>query len=154
MKTKYCKKTMVTFGFLAIISVNLFAQQSVDGNLDISPPKAETNNCYSWETVYSNGPYEVKYCASVNDPKSKSWKTVVYFKSTFPESAYLILHADVRHKDGEFRNNQSIAGGTLYKGNDFEDYDLCDYVSFYNERIKYLKIGNKVIYDNFQRMGY
>jgi hypothetical protein len=134
---------------LLLLSFTTFAQNvpSVEGDL-MGPVK---KSCYSWKTVYSSGPYEVKYCASVDDPLSKSWKTVVYFQSTFPESAYLILHADVRHKDGEFMKNKSIAGGNLYRGNDFQDYDMCDYVSFYNERIKYLKIGDKIIYDEFQR---
>lgn len=154
MKKRYYKQVLFTCGLLAIFSVKLFAQESVEGSIDMSPSKPKTNNCYSWKTVYSAGPYEVKYCASVDDTKSKYWRTVVYIKSTFPESAYLILHADVRHKDGEYRDNQRIAGGTLYKGNGFEDYGQCDYVSFNNERIKYLKIGNKVIYDNFQRTNY
>lgn len=142
------QKFLTSLVSLILMSISVCAQETDRVNFVEKPKKT---NCYSWKTVYSAGPYEIKYCASVDDPISKSWKTAVYFQSNFPESTYLILHADVRHKNGEFLSNKSIAGGLLYKGNGFQDYDLCDYVSFYNERIKYLKIGERIIYDEFQR---
>lgn len=137
---------------LTSISIALFGQEvALMNTIAYTGLKAKSSACTNWKMIYSAGPYEVSYCPNINDPKSTSWKTVIYFKSSFPESTYLILHADVRHKDGDFLANQRIASGTLYRGNNFEDYSLSDYVSFQNERIKYLKIGGRIIYDDFQR---
>ncbi|MDI9867780.1 hypothetical protein [Flectobacillus roseus] len=116
---------------------------------------------YGWQTIFQTGSGMLQIRIFVNDPKARKsdWRTTIYCRSTFKETVDdFVIEGDaiinsVLVNQNEFRKNELMASGILWKGNNYSNDKVSDGTSFTNIHIVRLKIGGQLIYKDGKKIG-